>query len=225
MDRVVVPELLDDDRGTQREIADSLADLRMLNRFFGGVATTASLLRIVAQRKGLRRVTMLDVAGASGDVATGAQADLAESGIELEPVVLDRAQSHLVPFTVTALCGSAFELPFADHSFDVVGCSLFLHHLQPDEIRQVLAESVRVCRHAVIINDLRRGRFHWLAAKAGSLIYRSAITRHDAPVSVRRAYTSAEMRTILEEAGYPATEFSHHFFFRMGIVIWRREIP
>ena len=42
MRRVVVPELLDSDAGTPREVEGSLADLRMVNRFFGGAAPRVS---------------------------------------------------------------------------------------------------------------------------------------------------------------------------------------
>ena len=39
MDRIVIPELLDTDAGTPREVEDSLADLKMINRYFGGHRT------------------------------------------------------------------------------------------------------------------------------------------------------------------------------------------
>jgi ubiquinone/menaquinone biosynthesis C-methylase UbiE len=222
MKRVVVPELLDEDRGTAQEVADSLADLRMLNRYFGGISTSVSLLRRVANHCDLKALSLLDVAGASGDIASTAQQMLAKEGIALTTTVLDLAPSHLKKDHYS-ICGSAFALPFADQSFDVVASALFLHHLERDEIAQFIGEAIRVCRRAVIVNDLRRSLPHWLAAKAGSLIYRSVITRHDAPVSVRRAYTIDEMRGILADAGQPLAEFSHHFFYRMGVIIWRKD--
>jgi ubiquinone/menaquinone biosynthesis C-methylase UbiE len=221
MKRVVVPELLDDDRGTSTEIQDSLADLRMLNQHFGGVATTTSLLRQVAERASLRKLSFLDAAGATGHVAQAAASRLLTQGVKVETTVLDRAPSHLTNNGTTGICGSALQLPFADASFDVVGSCLFLHHLEPEEVKRFLHQAMRVSRHAVIVNDLRRDRLHWLAATAGGLIYRSSLTRHDAPVSVRRAYTMDELRNLIREAGYPSADFAHHFFYRMGVIIWR----
>lgn len=221
MKRVVVPELLDEGDGTPEQVTASLADLRMLNRHFGGSSTTVALLRRVAERSGLRHLSYIDVGGATGDVAAAAQSRLSHQGIELEAVILDRAVSHLhVGSGQLPISGSAFQLPFRDKSFDVVGCSLFLHHLEPAEIVTFLHEAMRVARRAVVINDLRRSRVHWLAAIAGRVLYRSPITRHDAPVSVRRAYTSRELAAILRQAGYPAVEFSRHFFSRMGVILW-----
>ena len=61
MKRVVIPELLDTDAGTQREIEGSLADLRMINRNFGGVRTMMRLLRSVARKENLKTISWLDV--------------------------------------------------------------------------------------------------------------------------------------------------------------------
>jgi ubiquinone/menaquinone biosynthesis C-methylase UbiE len=226
MERVVVPELLDEDRGTRQEVLDSLADLRMLNRWFGGTATTTALLQRVAQKRGLRQMTYLDVAGASGDVAGAASLSLAEQGIRLTAAVLDQALTHMSARDgAPAICGSAFDLPFRDHAFDVVGCSLFIHHLEPPEIARFLAEATRCARHAVIINDLRRARLHCLAAAAGRIIYRSRITRHDATASVSRAYTIPELRQVLNDAGYASPEMTQHYFYRMAALVWCSESP
>ena len=66
MRRVVVPELLDTDAGTPREVATSLKDLRMFNRWLGGVRAMSSLLRRVARQRGLKELSWLDVAGSEG---------------------------------------------------------------------------------------------------------------------------------------------------------------
>ena len=84
MKRVVVPELLDTDSGTPQEVAGSLADLRMLNRYFGGVRTMAALIGEVAAERKLRDVTWLDVGGGAGDVAR-ARSDLQRCGISRGP--------------------------------------------------------------------------------------------------------------------------------------------
>ena len=223
--RVVTQELLDTDAGTAEEVAASLADLRWFNRYFGGLSTTAALLSRVTKKLGSGRLTYLDVAGASGDGGCAARKQLNRHGVELELTVVDRTVSHLrhrmaaeEPIVVAA---DAFSLPFADRSFDVAGSSLFLHHLEPDEIIAVVNESLRVSCAAIVINDLYRTYVHWLAAWAGVPLYRSRITRYDAPASVRRAYTMDEMRSILKKTNAREIEASRHFFYRMGFILWQ----
>jgi 2-polyprenyl-3-methyl-5-hydroxy-6-metoxy-1,4-benzoquinol methylase len=219
MQRTVTPELLDSDSGSARDVQASLADLRFANRWFGGVSTTRTLIERVLQHKRLRKLSMLDVAAATGDVANAAVTRLHEQGIELNVVLLERSASHLNG-NLSAVIGDALALPFADESFDLVTCSLFLHHLEPNEIRQFVGEALRVSRIAVLINDLRRHPLH-LALMYAALPLFSPLTRHDAPASVRRAYTPVELSEVLRGTRAGRVEISRHYLFRMGAIAWK----
>jgi ubiquinone/menaquinone biosynthesis C-methylase UbiE len=222
MKRVVVPELLDTDDGTPQEVATSLQDLRRLNRWFGGVHTMASLLRQVAQQRHLKELSWVDVAGGEGYVATLTQRSLAKSGITTRPIILDRAPTHLGT-AHPAVCGDATALPFRDNSFDAVGCSLFLHHLEPEQIVQFAREGLRVARHAFLIHDLQRHPIHLALSYMGLPLYRSRLTRHDAIASVRRAYTVEEIREMLRPVTAASNiEIKTFYLFRMGVIVWKQ---
>src|SRR5262249_44556196 len=222
MKRVVVPELLDTDAGTPREVAQSILDLRMFNRAFGGIRTVSSILRHVAERRGLREIFWLDVAGSEGFVALETKKVLARSGTVTYPVILDRAASHM-DSAVPCVCGDALALPFRDNSFDVVGSSLFVHHLEPEEIVRFASEGLRVARHAFVIHDLVRHPLHLALSYLGFPLYRSRVTRHDAPASVRRAYTVNEIMAILRQVAATADiEIQRFFLFRMGVTVWKQ---
>ena len=83
MKRTVIPELLDDDYGTAAEVASSLADLGRINRWFGGVRVLSRLVERVAERAGRRELTLLDVAGARGELPARAAASLGQRSIRL----------------------------------------------------------------------------------------------------------------------------------------------
>lgn len=221
MRRVVVPELLDSDQGTREEVEGSLNDLRMFNRRFGGIHTTSAVLRRIAGDRGLKNITWLDVAGSTGDVGTFTRRSLSADGIDSETVILDRSASHMNGSHLS-VCGDAMTLPFADNCFDAVGCSLFAHHLEPDEIGQFAREGLRVARHAFFIHDLIRHPLHLALAYAGFPLYRSRITRHDAPASVRRAYTVQEMQDMLQSSGAARLEIETYYLFRMGVIAWKQ---
>ena len=220
MKRVVIPELLDSDAGTAQEIEGSLADLRMINRNFGGVRTMTRLLRSVAQKENLKTISWLDVGGASGDVALLSRQKLQRQGIVAEPTLLDSNVTH-INRQLPAVCGDALALPFADDSFDAVGCSLFAHHLEPDQVTSFAREALRVARYAVLINDLIRTPLHLSLIYAGFPLYRSRLTRHDAPASVKRAYTLNEMKKMLLATGAAKVETESYFLLRMGVIAWK----
>ena len=95
-----------------------------------------------------------------------------------------------------AVAGDALALPFRGASFDLLSSTLFAHHLSPQELVQFVNEALRVCRVAVLINDLVRHPLHMSLVYAGMPLYRSRLTRHDAPASVRQAYTVEEMQSL-----------------------------
>ena len=225
MRRVVIPELLDTDFGTPAEIATALSDLRHINQWFGGIGATQSMIAAVAQKTGASSLSMLEVAAGAGYVPLEASARLRESGIKLDVTLLDRACSHLsngAGNERSAVTGDALALPFAGGSFDLVNCCLFVHHLEPNEVLQFVNEGLRVYRIAVMVNDLIRNPVHLALAYASLPLYRSHFTHHDAPASVRRAYTIPEMQQMLQRTTASRVEIERHPFFRMGVIAWKR---
>lgn len=223
MKRVVVPELLDEDLGTPEEVRESLLDLRGFNQRLGGFSSVAGMLRTVAKQHDAHVLSFLDVAGGTGDVAEHAVRDLSQDGIVVQATVLDRAVSHMNGHGVqlSRIAGDALSLPFMSESFDVVGSNLFCHHLEADEMICFFNDALRVARRAVIVSDLRRTRFHWIAAQTGRVIYRSRITRHDAPVSVQRAYTIEEIRVIAQRTNAARFDLRSYYFQRFGLILWK----
>lgn len=220
MKRVPQLELLDTDRGTAREIATSLVDLRHTNDWFGGVATTVSMLEHVARLEKRRQLSLLDVAAGDGYVPLRARDVLSKRGLDVRITLLDRARSHLTS-AAGAVVGDASFLPFAVDSFDLVSCCLFAHHLAPDQLKSFVKEALRVCRKAVLINDLIRRRLHLMLVYAARPLFRSPITRHDAVASVRQAYTINEVREMLRDTPAARIEIRRHYLLRMGVIAWK----
>ena len=217
----MIAELLDSDSGTPAEIVTALADLRRINRWFGGIATTQLLIEYVAQKLDVDLLSLLEVGAGSGYVPEATRQRLQNRGLRLEVTLLDRAPSHLINGN-KAVVGDALALPFPDASFDLVGCNLFAHHLASQQLLQFVDEALRVCRMAVLINDLVRNRLHLALVYAGFPLYRSRLTRHDGPASVRQAYTPQEMRALLAQTKAAQVEIYRHYLFRMGVIAWKK---
>ena len=220
MQRVTVNEMIDTGEGTAREIAASLTDMQSLNRWFGGEATSLALLRNVVARTGQTRLRILETGAGFGEVPLKARSVLLHSGIQLEVTLLDRVEAHLGR-GAQGVVGDVLALPFCDGAFDVVSCCLFAHHLEPDAILNYANEALRVAKGAVVINDLVRHPVHYALAWAGRVFYRSRLTRHDAPASVRRAYTIQEMSAMLSASRAARVEVEQHFLYRMGAIAWK----
>lgn len=220
MKRTPIAELLDSDAGTPEEIRGSMRDLRIINRYFGGVGTARALVERISSRTGESRLSLLEIASGSGYVPEAVSQRVKAHGVELDVTLLDRARSHLGNGS-QAVIGDALALPFREASFDIVSSTLFAHHLAPEELVQYVQESLRVCRTAVLINELIRNRLHLMMVYAGLPLFRSRITWHDAPASVIQAYTVGEMREMLKQIPAKRVEISRHYLFRMGVIVWK----
>lgn len=221
MRRKIILELLDEDLGTPAEIEASFRDLRHINQWFGGIRTSTVLLRQIFRESKCPELTLLEVGAGSGDTPLTAQSVLCREGLQLRVTLLDRVASHLPAGSTLAMAGDALRMPLRDGSFDVVSCTLLAHHFEPDALLSFAAEALRVSRRAVLINDLIRSPLHLALVYAGLPLFRSRITWHDAPASVKRAYTRSEMSRILAASPASRCHISRHFLYRMGVVLWK----
>jgi len=218
--RVVARELMDEPVESLTELEHNLADIEFANRMFGGIAPVLREVR----RCGAR--TLLDVCCGSADIPLAVARDARRRGAPLAVTVLDRSEDILAiarrraraePDVVVA-AGDGTALPFGDAAFDVVTCNLALHHFEPAAACALLRELRRVARVMPLVCDLRRSRLAYAAAVGWSRIFsRNRLTRHDAPLSVRRAYTPREARALALGAGWPAPRVRDEAFFRMTI--------
>jgi ubiquinone/menaquinone biosynthesis C-methylase UbiE len=212
VDRLIgAEELLDgplDDRAT---LIGNLRDLARVNRRLGGVDLSARAIDTLTP--GRSPIDVLDVGTGGADIplalierGRAAGRLVRVTGVDSRPEVLEaaaRADRRVTATGELALhVADGGALPFPDGSFDVVHASLLVHHLEPDAAHSALREMARVARLGVVLNDLVRGRAAWAGAWAlAHLATRNAFTRHDAPLSVRRAYSVAELTALLAAAG------------------------
>ena len=223
MKRVAIDELLDTDSGSPEEVASSIRDLVNINRWFGGISSNVEVLEKVAAKLNRSRLSVLEVASGSGEVSRLVAERIAKKGIELELTLMDRARSHLGNH-FPRVAGDAVALPFRDNSFDVVSCNLFAHHLSVPQLVQFAREGVRVSRTVFLINDVVRSPLHLAMVYAGLPLFRSRLTWHDAPASVRQAYTIAEMREMLRSVSNASLNISRHYLFRMNLQLWKLHV-
>ena len=207
-------ELLDGPLDDPDTLRGNLRDLAWINRRLGGTAASRRAIdRLLDRRSGPH--SLLDVGTGAADIPLALlswsphpERPLRVTAIDARTEVLEAARAVDDRLAPGAIDGLAIEvadgrtLPWDDRSFDVVHSSLLLHHLEPPDAIAFLVEAARVARHGVIVNDLVRARHHWLGARVLlGVTTRNRYTRHDGPLSVRRAYTRVEMRALLAAAG------------------------
>ncbi len=221
-------EWMDLPGGDPHELADMFKDLRRVNHWLGGWDMTArGLTHLLGDHKPGSHLTILDVASGSADIPQRVSQHAQRQGqrissfaIDNNPEVLKLAQQLGGSDTVQLVAADALHLPFVDDAYDVAACSFFLHHLEPEDVVVALREMRRVSRHGVVINDLVRSWRSYLGALLFARIFtRNRISRHDAPLSARRAYTRAELVELAARAGLEPVAADSFFGYRLTLAV------
>jgi ubiquinone/menaquinone biosynthesis C-methylase UbiE len=211
-------ELLDGALDDPAALIGNLRDLRRVNRWLGGVTLSAKAIdAIVGDGRPAEPVappiTGLDVGTGGADIPVALLERAARRGARLEITGIDNRPEVLAAAVgadrrltaaagLTLHVGDGRSLPYPDGAFDVVHCSLVVHHLAPADVEGLLREMSRVARRGVVVNDLVRGRLAYVGAwLLAHLLTTNRYTRHDGPLSVQRAYTLAELVSAIEGAG------------------------
>lgn len=221
MRRTIARELMDEPVDDVGELEANLRDIAFANARLGGITPVLHAL----QRLGARRLEVLDVGSGAADIPIALVRDASRRGVELSVTCLDRSEQMLALARRTAAGDPALSfvqadggaLPFADGAFDVVICTLALHHFDPGDAQPLLRELRRVARVTPVVCDLRRSELAFAATWLWSRTSRNRLTRHDAPLSVRRAYTPGEALALARDAGWQTPHVWREPFFRMTL--------
>ena len=224
MERVAAqPEYLDGPLDDARELRESLRDLRRVNRWLGGIRLSRTALLRLLRAHGVvgepgpgrdpgveRPLRVLDVGTGCADIPAALLDRAGREGMSMEVVAVDERPEIIEVAReefgerpgLTLAVASGAALPYPDRAFDVAHASLVAHHLEPRDVERLLREMARVSRLGVLINDLDRGVLGWIGALLVTRLFsRNRLTRHDGPLSVRRAYRPDELVRIAERAG------------------------
>ena len=230
MERLVESEWLDTLPAHDRRALRSRADLRRINRLMGNAGV---LLRLLRRAVGPRRV--VEIGAGDGTFLLRMARQLAPKWGRIEAVLVDqhrllspetREGFSRLGWRVQAVEADVFEwLAEPGHDPDtVVVANLSLHHFSEGQLRRLLQLASARCR-AFVACEPRREVFALTASRLLGLIGCNAVTRHDAPASVRAGFAGRELAAL-----WPADEswkidegragmFGHFF------VAWKSTAP
>lgn len=228
-ERSLEPEWMDRPDNSAADLEATLQDIRNVNRLLGGRRVLLEALRpfLAAAPRG-RPLEILDVGTGGADLPLAFVREAREAGCDVRVTAIDRdpetaaiaAREAAGHDEIRVVRCDARRPPFGAGSFDIVTASMFLHHFSHPEVVELLAGFVRLARQAVVINDLRRHRVPWafigLAARATR---RHPMFVHDAPLSVLRGFTHAEMQRAASEAGAGPFRLERRWPYRLQLTL------
>jgi len=223
--RAYTPEMMDGevDYDTFRGCLVDLAKVNIVT--FAYRPTLAFLERL--RREGRwpkdRPLTILDIGSGHGDMLRkidrwAARRGLAVSltGLDLNPWSAKAAEE--MPAGHTAIRYLTSNLFDYKGGADVVLSSLFTHHLGDAELIRFIEWQEVNAKIGWFVNDLRRHPFPYYGfALLAKLMRWHPFVQNDGPVSISRAFTAADWRHVLAQAGAREAVIERWFPFRLCV--------
>lgn len=219
------PELMDLPDQDETVLRRDLENIARLNQTFGAKRAVEKIFNQMTE--GLERLVMIDLACGYGDhgrnlirLGQERRRDVTVIAVDFQFQTLRLArEATLAGQKMFFVQADARQLPFRPQATDLALCSLALHHFAERDAFTVLREMRRVARRGAACLDLVRSRFAafciWLLT---TFIMRDPMTRHDARLSIRRAFSHEEMHALAREAEWPGLKQSKFFWFQQAVL-------
>lgn len=219
-----------DDLDCQGEVVDqTLRELDFINQWLGGNAVTLkglqSLWKDVDKAK---TISIADLGCGSGEMlrlisklAASENRKVSLIGIDANSNIIDFAKKHSHGFeNISFEASNIFSDEFKSEQFDIVLCTLFLHHFSEEELIAIFRSLKNQAQVGIIVNDIHRHPLAYFSIKwLTQLFSKSAMVKFDAPLSVLRAFTRKEIQQILEKAGIKNYQLRWKWAFRWQLVV------
>jgi 2-polyprenyl-3-methyl-5-hydroxy-6-metoxy-1,4-benzoquinol methylase len=224
------PEIMDQPGLAADKHRHALRGLARVNQISRTAAILWPPIRALARHNAPRPTRLLDVASGGGDVVRTLERYALRAGLPLEVTgcdvslfAVEYAQSESAQTGSQAkfvLCDAlSSELP---GEFDVVTCSLFVHHLEETEAINLLGKMQRAAGQLLLVSDLLRTVLGYQLAWWGSrILSRSSVVHVDGPMSVEGAFSMEELRRLADRAGLTGARFERRWPQRC-LLSWRR---
>ncbi len=215
--RQLRPERMDDPGLPEAAHRRALRGLGRLHVVSRSAAQLWGPIEQVAQQVETRPLRLVDWACGGGDVLIALARRARRAGLAIDAEGRDVSERAVrwareaaaaagVSDCVRFRCVDCVEAAHADVASDAMAdvaiSSLFMHHLESDDVRDVLAAMKRSVSSGVVVQDLVRSASGWRWAWLGSRAVPTCdVVRTDALLSVSNAFTPQEFAALAADAG------------------------
>lgn len=193
-------EIMDDFSLEGEELRDALDKIASINTFLGGNQLTLQGVQKLINSK--REITIVDVGCGNGDMLR----NLADYGIknnfifkligiDANAFTIDYAKKLSKDYpNISYICEDIFSTVFSQLEYDIVLCTLTLHHFKNHQIDYLLTLFDKQAKIGIVINDLHRNIIAYRAFQIICFVFRlNKMSKEDGLTSILRGFKKQEL--------------------------------
>ncbi|MBS0031986.1 methyltransferase domain-containing protein [Chitinophaga sp. 22321] len=227
--RSQAPEIMDDFNMEGELLKETLKKIAQINRLLGGNRITRKgVAALIKNIPAGQPISILDVGCGNGDMlrelsAYGKkqQRNFLLTGVDANLTTVTHARELSKEYPDIAYhCQDIMSPAFGEQHYDIILCTLTLHHFKEAEIRQLMAAFRRQARIGIVINDLHRSALAVRLFQLVCFVFNlNSMVRADGQVSILRGFKKKELHHLSAELNIGAYSLQWKWAFRYQWII------
>lgn len=231
------PEIMDDFNLEGEILRDALDKIASINRMLGGNKVTLQgvkhllkikLLNHKGDPAGNDEISILDVGCGNGDMLRTLASYALEKGLNFKLTGIDANEftiNHAKQLSVNYpnihyVCADIFEEIKQERNYDVILCTLTLHHFKDKEIITLMRGFKTQSRLGIVVNDLHRSTVaYYLFTALCFLFGLNQMSKDDGLVSILRGFKKQDLHSYSRQLNFSTYVLKWKWAFRYQWII------
>lgn len=223
------PEIMDDFLLEGDELQDALDKIAKINQLLGGNKLTLEGVKSLLQNSDKKElITIVDIGCGNGDmlryvadfgIKNGYNFNLI--GIDANAFTINHAENLSKNYSnITYNCLDIFTKQFNELKYDIILCTLTLHHFKDNEVKKLVSQFYTNSKIGIVINDLERNIVSYRLFQALCFVFNlNRMSREDGLISILRGFKKQELINFSQELGLKKYTLNWKWAFRYQWII------
>ena len=229
--RTEAVEIMDDFSIEGEELREALDKIASINQLLGGnKLTLQGIEQLLRETSVTKRITILDVGCGNGDMLRMLSDYANKNNLKFELIGVD-ANAFTIEHarllsreytTISYLCEDIFSKVFTEVKYDILLCTLTLHHFKNEDIESILDIFHKQATLGIVINDLHRSTLAYRLFQLVCWVFRlNRMSREDGLTSILRGFKKKELEDFSKKIQAKKQSIAWKWAFRYQWIIWK----
>lgn len=225
-------EIMDDFSLEGKELQDALDKIASINQLLGGNKLTLHGIKTLLKKTDSQQtIVIADIGCGNGDMLRmlanyGKKNDLNFKliGVDANEFTINYAKTLSTKYAnIEYVCVDIFSEDFTAIKYDIVLCTLTLHHFTNDEILNIITIFNNNAAIGIVINDLHRSKLAYRLFKMIGIIFNlNRMSREDGLISILRGFKKNELESFSKKLNFKNYTINWKWAFRYQWIIAKK---